>query len=221
MYCIVPDRVTISAGTKFRLKNNGRGTCAVPYEGGFVQIGGCCNHGKVDRLKLWSKCLNFSFLTLLIDMMWTVNTWARCPTSTLWDSITRALLLPRNQENRSLSWKPLQLWLNLLSGAFASLTHSYFRVWLWPEDLSEKARRCTCRQLTSGQLEGRSRGKQPIFFDTFVCPSNDFHIFNNYPARLWVSHHWQSMRRPMLVFMLSKDCLGSWCGLERPTWTKK
>ena len=42
IYCIVP------GGTQFRLKNNGRGTCAVPYEGGFVQIGG----GKVDRLNV-------------------------------------------------------------------------------------------------------------------------------------------------------------------------
>ena len=110
MYCIVP------GGAQFRLKNNGRGTCAVPYEGGFVQIGGCCNHGKVDRLKLWSKCFNSLFL--ILDMMWMVNTWARCPTSTLWDSITRALLLPRQRENRLLSWKLLLLCLDLLSGAF-------------------------------------------------------------------------------------------------------
>jgi len=39
----------LKSGKQFRLKNNGRGTCAVPYDGGFVQIGGCCNHGKVDR----------------------------------------------------------------------------------------------------------------------------------------------------------------------------
>ena len=63
MYCIVP------GGAQFRLKNNGRGTCAVPYEGGFVQIGGCCNHGKVDRLNVAVIKMFFNSLFLILDMM--------------------------------------------------------------------------------------------------------------------------------------------------------
>ena len=35
-------------GKQFNLQNNGYGTCAVNYQGGFVMIGGS-GHGKVDR----------------------------------------------------------------------------------------------------------------------------------------------------------------------------
>ena len=164
-------------------------------------------------------------------MMWMVNTWAHCPTSTSWDSITRALLLPRQRENRLLSWKLLLLCLDLLSGAFlktfcnfdlllfqglswklfASLTHSSFRAWLWPEGLSERARRCTCRRLTSGQLEERSRGKQSIFFilwpvqvvifilSKIILPGYGFYVVVKN-----MRHYHCPRHCPMLAFMLSK-----------------
>merc|ERR1719474_1797256 len=39
----------VKSGTQFSLQADGYGTCAASYQGGFVMIGGCCSHGKVDR----------------------------------------------------------------------------------------------------------------------------------------------------------------------------
>ena len=40
----------ITGGKTFSLQNNGDGSCAASYQGGFVMMGGCCSvHGRVDR----------------------------------------------------------------------------------------------------------------------------------------------------------------------------
>ena len=47
-------------GKQFTLQNNGHGTCAVSYQGGFVMMGGYPLHGKVDR---WGENNNVLFPT--------------------------------------------------------------------------------------------------------------------------------------------------------------
>ena len=41
-------------GETFSIQNNGAGTCAASYQGGFVLMGGYPGHGKVDR---WEKTI--------------------------------------------------------------------------------------------------------------------------------------------------------------------
>ena len=52
-------------GKTFSILNNGAGTCAVSYQGGFVMMGGCCSvHGKVDRWGINNKTIGDGGITI-------------------------------------------------------------------------------------------------------------------------------------------------------------
>ena len=85
-------------GKQFTLQNNGHGTCAVSYQGGFVMMGGGGHHGKVDR---WEKNKNIRVPISLSDTTWKAITSTLYPTFWKEDIITPAPRSHLQKEKRS------------------------------------------------------------------------------------------------------------------------
>ena len=89
----------IPGGTQFALKNNGQGTCAVSYQGGFVMMGGGSPpHAKVDRWKINN---NILFPISLPDTTLKATTSTLYPTFLKQDGLTPAPRLHLQMEKRS------------------------------------------------------------------------------------------------------------------------
>ena len=133
----------IPGGTQFALKNNGQGTCAVSYQGGFVMMGGGSPpHAKVDRWKINN---NILFPISLPD------TTLKATTSTLYPTFLRqdvATPAPRSH-----------LQVEKRFDSKICIISLYFPRACWsPEvglimDVASQARSCTCRQRSSGPEE--------------------------------------------------------------------
>ena len=80
--------VCFTDGTELTLQNSGNLLCAIPYQTGFVTIGGCCSHGKVDRCSN-HHCHHHHPLSVR-GMTLLANTWIPFPTWPHLDMTTAA-----------------------------------------------------------------------------------------------------------------------------------
>ena len=131
----------IPGGTQFALKNNGQGTCAVSYQGGFVMMGGGSPpHGKVDR---WKVNNNILFPISLPD------TTLKATTSTLYPTFLRQDLNTRAPRSHLQVEKRFDSKICIIS--------LYFPRACWSPEVGvidvSQARSCTCRQRSSGPEE--------------------------------------------------------------------
>ena len=131
-------------GPRFQLQNNGYGTCAASYQGGFVMIGGCDPyHGKVDRL---GKTNNILFPISLPD------TTRKAPTSTLYPTFLRQDVNTPAPRSHLQVEKRFDSKICIISLHFPRACWSpevkLVGIWNLPQ-----ARSCTCRQRSSGPEE--------------------------------------------------------------------
>ena len=129
----------IPGGTQFALKNNGQGTCAVSYQGGFVMMGGGSPpHGKVDR---WKVNNNILFPISLPD------TTLKATTSTLYPTLLGQDILTPAPRSHPQVEKRFDSKICIIS--------LYFPRACWSPEVPmvaklSQARSCTCRQRSSG-----------------------------------------------------------------------
>ena len=132
----------IPGGTQFALKNNGQGTCAVSYQGGFVMMGGGSPpHAKVDR---WKVNNNILFPISFPDTTLKATTSTLYPTFLRQDVITPA---PRSH-----------LQVEKRFDSKICIISLYFPRACWSPEVEvlmdfSQARSCTCRQRSSGPEE--------------------------------------------------------------------
>ena len=129
----------IPGGTQFALKNNGQGTCAVSYQGGFVMMGGGSPpHAKVDRWKINN---NILFPISLPD------TTLKATTSTLYPTLLgQDILTPAPRSHPQVEKR---------FGSKICIISLYFPRACWSLEVTmvvnvSQARSCTCRQRSSG-----------------------------------------------------------------------
>ena len=132
----------ISGGRIFSLQNEGAHSCAASYQGGFVMMGGCCPHGKVDR---WEVNNNILFPISLPD------TTLKATTSTLYPTFLRQDIHTPAPRSHLQMEKRFDSKICIISLYFPRACWSP-EVTMMMEVVSQ-ARRCTCRQRGSGPEE--------------------------------------------------------------------
>ena len=131
----------IPGGKTFVLKNEGKGTCAVSYQGAVVMIGGAFPaHGKVDG---WEVNNNILFPISLSD------TTLKATTSTLYPTFLRQdIITPAPRSHLQMEEKRFDSKICIIS--------LYFPRACWSPEVTmigvnvSQARSCTCRQRRSG-----------------------------------------------------------------------